>query len=90
MYNAEIWQICVEDYRLLLEEYFRSKRKIPDKIEEVVKRGEEKIDEQIKMLKMADKVSWLAIDNYVTDPICEDDEDDERWKRVVREVKEES
>ena len=51
----------VDDYWLVLEEYFGGK-KVPAKMEAVVRRGEEKIDERLKMLKMADKVSWLAVD----------------------------
>ena len=42
------------------------------------------------MLRMADKASWLAVDKYVTDPLCLDDEDDRKWKRAVREAKEEA
>ena len=41
------------------------------------------------MLRTADKASWLAVDKYVTDPLCLDDEDDRKWKRAVREAKEE-
>ena len=28
------------------------------------------------MLKMVDKVSWLAVDKYVADLLCKDEEDD--------------
>ena len=49
----------VDDYRLVLEEYFGGKKNVPAKMEAVVRRGEEKIDERLKMLKMVDKVSWL-------------------------------
>ena len=38
---------------------------------------------------MADKVSWLAVDKYVADPLCDNDEDDKRWKAAVKEAKEE-
>ena len=37
IYNAEVRQICVEDYRLSLEEYFRRRKEIPAKIKAVVK-----------------------------------------------------
>ena len=42
------------------------------------------------MLRMADKVLWLAVDKYVKDPLCENDKDDRKWKRAVREAKEEA
>ena len=42
---------------MVLEEYFGGKKKIPACLETVVRRGEEKIDERLKILKIADKVS---------------------------------
>ena len=48
---------------------------IPSSIE-----GEEKLDERIKMLKLADKGGWETVDAYVTEPVCDDDEDDQKWK----------
>ena len=33
IYNVELWQIVIEDYKMVLEEYFRSK-KVPDMIEQ--------------------------------------------------------
>ena len=41
------------------------------------------------MLKMADKESWLAVTKYAADPLCDNDEDDKRWKAAVKEAKEE-
>ena len=49
---------------------------VPASIEEVVKRGERKIDDHIKCLRLADKASWLAVDHYVRDPLCSTEEDD--------------
>ena len=60
---------------------------VPAKMEAVVRRGEEKVDERLKMLMMADKVSWLAMDKYVVDPLCKDEEDDKSWKKAVRDAK---
>ena len=31
----------------------------------------------------------MAVDHYVRDPLCQTDEDDRRWKRAIREAKEE-
>ena len=42
------------------------------------------------MLRMADKALWLLVDNYVTDLFCENEEDDRKLKRAVREAKEEA
>ena len=75
---------------MVLDEYFGGKKNIPAKMEAVVRQGEEKIDERLQMLKMMDKVSWLAVDEYVADPLCKDEEDDKRWKKAVREAKEDA
>ena len=57
----------VEDLRVALEDWFgRNGSTIPATIEDVVKKGEEKLDERIKMLKLADKGGWEAVDAYVT------------------------
>ena len=86
----EVRQLVVDDYQMVLEDYFGGKKKIPAKMEAVVRRGEEKIDEMLKMLKMADKVSWLVVYEYVADPLCKNEEDDKRWKKAVREAKEDA
>ena len=41
------------------------------------------------MVRMADKASWLAVDKYVADPLCDNDKDDKKWKQAIKEVKEE-
>ena len=79
----------MEDVRKQLEKYFRSKREVPQKIEEVIKLGEKEIDSRIKILRMADKVSWAAVEKFVSDPLCDNDEEDRRWKQAIKEAKEE-
>ena len=81
--------MCVEDFRDGLEDHFGDKKKIPSKLVAVVKRGEKEINDRIKVLKMADRVLWSAVDKYQADPLCDGDEDDKRWKQAVREAKEE-
>ena len=90
IHQAELKSIVIDDFRMELERHFGARgREVPASIEEVIKRGEEKIEERIKCLKLADKSSWLAVDHYVRDPLCQTDEDDRRWKRAIREAKEE-
>ena len=89
LHQVRVRQLCVEDVRKQLEKHFGSKREVPQKIEEVIKLGEKEIDERIKMLRMADKVSWLAAEKYVADLLCDNDEDDRRWKQAIKEAKEE-
>ena len=88
-HNVEIKQILVEDVRSRLEDHFGTKDDIPGPVSETISLGEKKLEERIKMLRMADKVSWLAVDKYVTDPLCKDAEDDRRWKAAIKEAKEE-
>ena len=80
--------MLVEEYHDALEEHFGDRKKIPAKLELVVKKGEKEINEWIKVLKMADRVSWAAVDKYQADPLCDGDEDDKRWKQAVKEAKE--
>ena len=56
----------------------------------VDRKGEEKLDGRIKMLKLPDKGGWEAVDAYETDPVYDDDEDNKKWKRAVRQVKEDA
>ena len=79
-FAAEVRRIVVEDLRVVLEDWFRRNGMIPFTIEDVVRKGEEKLHERIKMLKLADKGGWEAVDVYVTEPVCDDDEDDKKWK----------
>ena len=64
-------------------------RKILSKLKSVVKKGEKEINNCIKVLKMADRVSWSAVDKYQADPLCDGEEDDRKWKQAVKEAKEE-
>merc|ERR1711895_122529 len=38
---------------------------------------------------MADKGSWSAVEKYAADPLCDDEEDDKKWKATLKEAKEE-
>ena len=90
-FAAEVRGIMVDDLRVALEDWFgKNGGSIPSSIEDVVRKGEEKLDERIKMLKLADKGGWEAVDAYVTEPVCDNDEDDKKWKRAVRQVKEDA
>ena len=79
----------MEDFRDGLEEYFGDQKKIPAKLQLLVKKGEKEINNHIKVLKMADRVFWAEVDKYQADPLCDGDEDDRRWKQAVKEAKEE-
>ena len=59
-------------------------------IEDVVRNDEEKLDERIKMLKSADKGGLEVVGAYVTEAVCDNEEDDKKWKRAVRQVKEDA
>ena len=58
LHQVRVKQIRVEDYRQVLEEYFGSKRKVPASIKAVVRKDEKEINGYIKVLRMADRVSW--------------------------------
>ena len=79
----------MEDMRRQLKKYFSSRREVPQKIEEVVKLGEKEINKRIKILRMADKGGWGAIEKFIADPLCDNAEEDKRWKQAMREAKEE-
>ena len=88
--QLKVRQLLVEDYRDNLEEHFGDRKKIPAMLQSVVKKGEKEINTCIKVLKMADRVSWAAVDKYQADPLCDGDEDDKKWKQAVKEAREEN
>merc|ERR1712041_15133 len=89
LHEVRVRQLAIEDVRKQLEDHFGSKRDVPEKIEGAIRLGEKEIDNRIKLLKMADKASWSAVKKYAADPLCDDDEDDKKWKAAVKEAKEE-
>merc|ERR1712082_372656 len=89
LHEVKVKQLVIEDVQKQLEDYFGSKRDVPEKIEGAIKLGEKEIDYRIKLLKMADKGSWSAVEKYAADPLCDDDEDDKKWKAALKEAKEE-
>ena len=69
-FTAEVRGIVVDDLQVALEDWFgKNGGLIPSSIEDVVRKGEEKLDERIKMLKLADKGGWEAVDAYVTESV---------------------
>ena len=89
LHQVRLRQLCVEDVRKQLEKYFGSRREVPQRKEEVIKLGEKEIDGRIKILRMADKVSWMAVEKFIADPLCDNDEEDRCWKQAIKEAKEE-
>ena len=74
---------------MALEDWFgKNGGTIPVTIEDVVRKDEKEIDGRIKMLKLADKALWEAVENYVMEPLCDNNEDDRKWKREKEEAKE--
>ena len=69
LHQVKVRQLLVDDYHDALEKHFGDRKKIPAKLESVVKKGENEINERIKVLKMADRVSWAAVDKYQADPL---------------------
>ena len=88
LHEVKVKQIVIEDVRRLLEEEYGSKEKVPEKLVDALRKGEKEIDYRIKLLKMADKGSWYAVEKYAADPLCDDEEDDKRWKAALKEAKE--
>ena len=37
----------------------------------------------MKLLKMADDVSWMAVDKFMKGPLCKDDTEDKRRKKAL-------
>ena len=69
----------MDDLRVALEDWFgKNGGAIPLSIEDMVRKGEEKLDERIKILKLGDKGGWEAVDAYVTEPVWVNDEDDKK------------
>lgn len=60
-----------------------------ERIKDIVRKGEKELNLRIKMLRMTNKASWSVVNKYVTDPLCENEEDERKWTREVREAKEE-
>ena len=68
LHEVKVKQIVIEDVRRLLEEQFGSKKDVPEKLVDALRKGEKEIDYRIKLLKMADKGSWSAVEKYAADP----------------------
>ena len=62
LHQVKVRQLCVENFRDALEKHFGDRKKIPAKLQSLVKKGEKEINSRIKVLKMA--VSWAAVDKY--------------------------
>ena len=84
----KVVQLCVEEVRKRIEEYFRSKE-VPRRIEEAVEVCEREIGERIMSLRMMIGASGLVADMEVVGGSLKKDYDVRKWKKAVMEVMEE-
>ena len=84
----KVVQLCVEEVRKRIEEYFESKE-VPRRIEEAVEVCEREIGERIMLLRMMIGASGLVADMEVVGGSLKKDYDVRKWKKVVMEVMEE-
>ena len=75
LHEVNVKQIVIHDVLRLLEEQFGSKKGVPEKSTDALRKDNNEIAYRIKLLKMADKGSWSALERYAADPLYDDKED---------------
>ena len=90
MFPTKIRQVFIEDLQVALEDWFgKTGETVPASIKNMVRKGEKGNNLRIKMFKLANKALWEAMDNYLTELLCDDDEDVRRWNKAIKEAREE-
>ena len=75
LHEVNVKQIVIHDVLRFLEEQFGSKKGVPEKSTDALRKDSNEIAYRIKLLKMADKGSWSALERYAADPLYDDKED---------------
>ena len=87
LHEVNVKQIVIHDVLRLLEEQFGSKKGVPEKSTDALRKDNNEIAYRIKLLKMADKGSWSALERYAADPLYDDKETTKNWKAALKEAK---
>ena len=53
---------------------------------EMLHEGKKLLNEGIKLIRLADRESWLVASEYMCDELAEDDEDEKHINRAIRSV----
>ena len=75
----DVWQYELAE---VMEGHFGSKDAIPPTIVKVISKGESLFAERLKHLRMANKASWLAVEKFQSDPLCESEAEAKMWKKA--------
>ena len=86
-FNSDVKEIISEKLREALKASY-DRRDIPAKVEDVIKEGEKKIDDQNHKLKIADEFGFKAMDEFDKEELARDDKEEKKIKKL-RKKKEE-
>ena len=85
-FNVEMKELLGDKLRSRLKSHF--KEEIPNNIEEVIKEGETKLDDQNHKMKIADEFGFKALDEFVKEELARDEKEEKKIKRLRKEKKE--
>ena len=85
-FNVEMKELLGDKLRSRLKNHF--KEGVPDNIEEIIKEGETKLDDQNHKMKIADEFGFKAIDEFVKEELARDEKEEKKIKKLWKEKKE--
>ena len=65
------WNFVDEIRQALEQEFSNMEKVVPEFFEVIVRKGENQLKLKAKMLKVADKESWGALNNFLADLLCD-------------------
>ena len=85
-FNVDVKEVFCDKLRVELKNYFEES--IPDKIETIIKEGEQMIDDQCQKLKIADEFGFEALEEFGKEELARDEKEEKKIKRLRKEKKE--
>ena len=81
--------VLVTDLALALDTHFGSRADVPADLLTILATGEKVLEERGRELRMADVAGWRAVDKFVSDPLCDGETMEKKWRKAKKEAKEE-
>ena len=73
--------VLVSDLSMALNTHFGSREDVPADLLTIITTGEKVLEDRSRELRMADVAGWKAVEKFVSDPLCDGETMERRWRK---------
>ena len=85
-FNDKLKDTLCDELKAELKKHFKDG--MPEKVEEIIKRGEKDVDDQNHQLKIADEFGFRLLGDFIKEDLARDDKEEKKLKVMRKEKRE--